>query len=523
MSADTTPTPGEAPGPPPIGREPARMSVGSAAIWAMASQYVSFAIMFATSVVVSRFFLGPDEVGLFSIALAAALLLAVLQDFGLTRYIAGLQTVTQDELDRCSSVAMIFSLIIALLVGLAAWPMALVYGLPDLAPLLLVIAGSYFFVPFAVVPMALMGRAMRFDGHFAVSVSGAVVHAIVAVSLAALDFSAFSLAWATLASAVAKAITAQVLQPARPFPLKLDGLRPIIGFGGKTSALYVTGALGTRSPDMIVGKLVGLAATGLFSRATSLAEQFRQLIAGAIGGVFYPAFARIRDRGEPMGPAYLRVCAGYSVLVLPGMAALSLLAHPIVMLLYGPQWIGTAPLLSLVAVQSGLMICLPLVTELPILTGQINRLIRYNIVETAASIVLLALGAWFAGAWGAAASRVVYALAFFLIYMRFISGVVGFAVRDWFALMGKSMAVTLATVAPILATYLFWVPPSQFGVGHLLLCTATGGLLWVAALFAVRHPALADTLAAARPLFNRLLPARLGRWHLRGPAVGENL
>ena len=67
-----------------------------------------------------------------------------------------------------------------------------------------------------------------------------------------------------------------------------------------------------------VGKALGLLSVGLYSRAASLADQFRMLIAGAIGSVFYPAFARIRDRGEPMGPAYLRVCAGYSAVVWPG-------------------------------------------------------------------------------------------------------------------------------------------------------------------------------------------------------------
>ena len=511
----------EDPAPDEIGREPPRMSVGHAAIWAMASQYVSFALLFVTSVIVSRFFLGPDEVGLFSIALAAALLLAVLQDFGLTRYIAGLEKLTQDEIDRCSSVAFIFSLIIAALIAAVAWPMALAYDLPELAPLLLIIAASYFFVPFMVVPLALMAREMRFSGHFAVSVGGAAVHGVVAIALAAMDFSAFALAWATLAAALAKAIIAQALQPAKPFPMRLDGLKAILGFGGKTSTLYITGALGTRTPDMIVGKLVGLAATGLFSRATSLAEQFRMLVAGAIGSVFYPAFARIRDRGEPLGPAYLRVCAGYSVLVLPGMAALGLLAHPVVMILYGPEWIGTAPLLSLIAVQAGIMVCLPLVTELPILTGQINRLIAYNIVETAISIGLLAAGAWFYGATGAAASRIIYALAFFALYMRFMSGVVGFAIADWAGVMAKSLVVTAATVAPIIAAYLFWIPAQDMGLAHMFACALAGGAMWLAAMVSVRHPALGDLIDNAQPMLDRMLPVRIDLAPLRPPLAGE--
>ena len=64
-------------------------SVKGAALWAAASQYCLFVLQFVTSVLISRFFLLPEEVGLFSVALAAAMLFAILQDFGLTRYLAG--------------------------------------------------------------------------------------------------------------------------------------------------------------------------------------------------------------------------------------------------------------------------------------------------------------------------------------------------------------------------------------------------------------------------------------------------
>ena len=169
----------------PSGREPASMSVHGAAIWAMAGQYLSFGIQFITSVVISRFFLTPAEVGLFSIALSAALVASVLQDFGLTRYIAGLAQIDSASLSRCSSVALLFSLIITGIIAGAAWPMAHAYHQPALMPMLLIIAGSYLFLPLSVVPLALMGRTMSFHGHFAVNVGGAIAQAVVGLGLAA--------------------------------------------------------------------------------------------------------------------------------------------------------------------------------------------------------------------------------------------------------------------------------------------------------------------------------------------------
>jgi hypothetical protein len=67
----------------------ADMSVRKAIAWASASKLLSFSIAFAGSIIVARYFLTPAEVGLFSIAFAATALIAVLQEFGLNRYIVG--------------------------------------------------------------------------------------------------------------------------------------------------------------------------------------------------------------------------------------------------------------------------------------------------------------------------------------------------------------------------------------------------------------------------------------------------
>ena len=491
------------------------MSVRAAAVWAMASQYGGFLIQFATSVIISRFFLLPEEVGLFSIALAAAMLVAVLQDFGLSRYISGLPELTRTEIDRASSVAVIFSFVVTGVIAALAWPLAWLYDLPALAPLLLIIAGSYLFLPLSVVPLALMAREMRFSGHFAVNVGGSFINAAVALGLAWQGYSSFALAWAVLAMGMARGVIAQALAPARCWPLRLDGLRPILSFGGWTSALYITGALGSRSPDMVVGKLVSLAATGLFSRATSLAEQVRMLIAGAIGGVFYPAFARIRDSGQPLGPAYLRVASGYSAIVWPGMAGLALAAEPLVLLLYGARWAGVAPLLQHIALSSMLLVGLPLVSELPILLGRIRSLLLLNVAETFVSIALLVAGSLLAGAEGAAASRLTYGVAFLLIYLRFMHGLVGFDMAAFLIGHGKSALATLAALVPLAAAYRWWQGPGEITFPVLLLAVGAGGVAWLAALALLRHPVMDDLRHLAAPPL-RLISPRLAAWVVPG-------
>ncbi len=485
------------------------MGVRGAAAWAMAGQYLGFAVQFASSVVISRLFLSPADLGLFSIAMAFALIIAVIQDFGMARHIAALPTLDRADLARCGSVSLLFAVALASAIALAAIPAGRLYHLPGLTPIMVIIAASYLFSPLAVMPLAVMSRTMGFHGHFMVNLGGALVTAAVAVALAALGWGALSLAWATLAGAIARGVIAQMLRPTLPWPLRFDGIGPILGSGSRLSLITVVGALGARMPDMVVGRFLPLRAVGLFSRGVGLSDQFRMLIAGAIGQVFFPAFARIRDRGEPLGPAYLRVVAGYTAVLWPGMAGLALAAQPLVRLLYGPAWAGTAPVLAMVALLEIVLCALPLHLDLPVLMGRTGRLVVRNVIDTVASVVLLAAGCrW--GLTGAAASRLVYAVVWVLLYARLMDDVVRFDRRALAAVYGKSLIATLAALAPLAAVYALWRAPDAVDAPVLALATVLGGLGWLGALHATRHPAFADILALLGHLrgLARLRPAQ---------------
>ena len=487
------------------------MTVRTAALWSIGSQYAGFIVQFITSVLISRFFLGPNEYGLFTIALAAAMLVAVLQDFGLTRYIAKLEVVDAEHIATCSSIAILFSAGVAGIITALSWPAAWFYGEPSLTPVLIIVAASYLFVPFSVIPASLLSRTLNFKALFKVNVAGALVQGCVALGLAALGFSASSLAWAMVAQALTRAVVGQKLSPAMPpFPLKLSGWRPIVAFGSASSTLYIIGNVGTRAPDLIIGRVLGLTATGLFSRGYALADQFRMLLGGAIGAVFYPAFARMRERGEAMGDPYIRVVGGYTAIIWPGMAGLALSAYPLVHFLYGEQWVEAAPILAAIALSEILFIALPLTMDIPILCGRMKQLIRLSVLDTSASIVTLLIAVQF-DVLTAAISRSVYAAIWLLLYFRLMHELIEFDIRALLKTYAKSAAVTLAAIAPLALGYALWLPMEQMPFIAVCGLAGVGACCWLGALYAVAHPAWAEVMAILTPLLARVgvtLPER---------------
>lgn len=483
------------------------MSVRSAAVWAIASQYTAFALQFVTSVVLARWFISPEQLGQFSIAFAAVTLLAFLQDFGVTRYIAGESDLTREKLQTAFTLSVGFAWGIALLCLLAAWPIAWFYDEPQLLPITLVVAASYLCVPLAIVPQALCQRRMDYKSNTMIEVSAALANAAVALVLALRGHGVMALAWGAFAQQAARLAVSQWRAGGMlPWPLRLNGARPVLAVGGTNSVQAVCNSLIARSPELVIGRLIDAAAVGLFARASGLALQLRQLVAGAVTGVFYPAFRQVRDRGEPMGPPYLRVVAAYTGITWPAMAGIAVLAQPLIMLLYGEKWLAAAPLLAWVALAQMCFVALPLNADLPILLGRMRGAVRLLMIETLASFALLLLAAPHGTGW-VAMSRLVHGLCWIALWAPFMRTMLHLSWRELGAVYLRSGFATLAAVAPLLASYALWRSPADANLVQVCAGTLAGIACWLAALVAVGHPLCAEIAGLLREL-RRHLPGR---------------
>jgi len=475
-----------------LAEQPPVMSVRTAAAWALVSQYTSFALQFVTSIVLARWFITPAELGLFSIAFAAVTLVAFLQDFGVTRYINGERELTADKIHTAFTISVIFAWGIALLAILASGLIAAFYHDPAMRPVALVIACSYLLVPLAIVPQATCQRRMDYQSNTMIEVGSALANAATAITLAVMGYGALALAWGAFAQQGARLVVSQWRAGLMlPWPLRLAGAEPVFRLGGTNSVLAICYSITGRAPELVIGRLIDNAAVGLFARASGLALQLRLLVAGAVTGVFYPAFRRVRDNGEPLGPPYLRVVAAYTGVTWPAMAGIAVLAEPIIHLLYGERWMAAAPLLCWVALSQLCYVALPLNSDLPLLLDRMKSLIRRNMIETAASVLLLAFAAPFGLIW-VAISRFVHGLVFIGIYAPMMHEMLGFRWRDLLAIYLRSLLVTAAAVGPTLASYALWQPAAEAGPVQMLSAAVLGVLCWLATLRVVGHPLFAE-------------------------------
>lgn len=486
------------------------MTVRKAAVWAMADQYTAFIIQFATSIVMARLFISPDQLGVFSIAFAAVSLLSFLQDFGTDRYISGEPDLTENKLRASYTLSLTVGWGIALGCVALAWPLASFYKNPALLPITLIIAGSYFLVPFAVVPQALRHRVLDFRSNAIIGISAALANAAISLYLGWRGYGALALAWGAFAQQAARALSAQWLQGwLAPWPLRFGNMRTLLDFGGTNTALVVSMMVVARAPELLIGRMLGAAPVGLFARATGLAVQLQMLLSGAVSAVFYPAFARVRDRGEDLGAPYLKVVAAYTAISWPAMAGLAMLAEPTINFLYGPIWIGAAPLLLWIALAQMCFIAFPLTADMPILLGHRPELIVRTLADAVIAVGLLVLAAPY-GLKAVAISRLIHGALWLGNFGPFLKRIVGFSWQDLLGIFARSGLITVAAIVPGLLLYQFWNQPADAGFLQIMAAAGGGIFCWLGAMVLLRHPTLHEILRFVGPILARLgLPSGL--------------
>jgi O-antigen/teichoic acid export membrane protein len=116
------------------------------------------------------------------------------------------------------------------------------------------------------------------------------------------------------------------------------GIGDVLRFGLYSAGTNVAGQIGNGSPDIAIGRMLGLAETGIYSRSVALVGLIKRGIDAVTIAVALPGFSKLIREGSDPRPMYVSAVAISTGLTWPFLAWLIVLADPIVNILYGPRW-----------------------------------------------------------------------------------------------------------------------------------------------------------------------------------------
>jgi O-antigen/teichoic acid export membrane protein/peptidoglycan/xylan/chitin deacetylase (PgdA/CDA1 family) len=452
-----------------------------------ATQYTEMGIQFVSVMVLARI-LSPSEIGTFSVAALLMTVLHVFRDFGVAQYIIQEREMTPAKTQAAMGVAIILALAVATALFSVSGAVARFYGNPALRNVLLVMSCSFAISPFGSVVLGLLRRANHLTAIFCIRTASALCHVTVAVTLALRGHGAISLAWANFAGILAFGVAGNLVRPpGTPWLPRFRNIREILSFGSISSLGNLANIGGTSAPELVIGKVLTMAAVGYYSRATGLVQLFSRLIANALAPLVLPYFAQVRRDGQNLARPYLLAVEQLTAVAWPFFAVLLVLAYPVTRALYGPQWDPSVPVARLLCLAGALAAITQFAPQAMVANGRVKSSTSYNLLVQPVRVAAVLLAA-FHGLEAVARAIVLSELLALLVASVFLQRAVGVHFHQVARACAKSALVTAGTVAGPLVVWRLAGDAPAAPWPPLLAGAACATLGWLATLWLTRHP-----------------------------------
>lgn len=338
-----------------------------------ATQYAEMAIQFIGVMFLARL-ITPEEIGIYSVAAFLMAVLHAFRDFGVGKYVIQVEELTPERIRSSYGVSIVLAFLIALVLLACAPLVASFYGEPRVADILVIMSGSFAATPLGSLLGSLFRRDMEFKKILVLRVASSICHVVTAVTLGMHGYGALSLAWANFAGILSYGVVAMALRsPGTPVMPSFRNMREILSFGSVSSAGNIAVVAGTNGPDVIIGKVISLAASGYFSRANGMIQMFRTLVQGAIVPLVLPYFSQLRRERGDLVTSYHLAIAHLTVFAWPFFAVVGLLALPMVRVLYGLQWDASVPVVQVLCLAGAIGTLATFAADVMIAYGQVGQ------------------------------------------------------------------------------------------------------------------------------------------------------
>lgn len=454
-----------------------------------ASQLIIFVVSFSSIIVISRL-LTPEEIGIFSVSVSILAFAHIFREFGVGQFLIQADQVTHDRLRAAFTVTLSISWLISGALVLASSPIAAFYGNTGIADVLRLIAVNFVILPFGAPLISLLRRDMAFDKIAIVNISNAVVGTAGTISAALLGESYLSMAWGAVAGNVSNVLLLNLMRPGQIFMLpSLKGVPEVLRFGSLSSASSIITELGASAPDLILGRTLGFAPVAYYSRANGLRTMALGQIITLVRGVYLPSFAKDVREGRDPAQLYCRAMNYMAAFSAPALAVLAVLAEPLILFLFGSQWVEAAPLATLICVFAIMTTPTSLASTSLVACGRVGLLLQTQVIIQSSKVLILLSSIWLP------LDQVVLALGFaYLIesyvLLRSLRTAFQLRIRTLFENIRTAYALTLLSIVGPISVLLVqhllsWAPP-------LILTLALSGLLaiagWLLGISLLSHP-----------------------------------
>ncbi len=304
----------------------------------------------------------------------------------------------------------------------------------------------------ATTQAALISRRMQYRALALRPLMGALVGGVIGVVMAFKGLGVWSLVGQMLGAGVAGAIALHYGAKWTPrLYFSWRKLRELWSFGGPILMARLFG-YGIRNTDnLLVGRYLGSVALGFYALAYTVFLVPMVDIGFPMRQVMFSALSRIQEDANRLKQSFLLATGYVTMIALPVMVGLSIVAALMVEIVFGAKWLPAAPVMSILALAGFLQLMLDLGPSGLQAVGRADLHMRLAFFSLLLYVPAFAVGL----RWGITGVAVGYLIATAIlapIQWRYVAPVLGVTVRELWAVIYPSVvgcAVMAAAVTSV--------------------------------------------------------------------------
>lgn len=375
----------------PATTEDHRRHLGRGFNWLGGATIIAKVVDFATILAV-LLYLTKAQVGIGSLVIAFGMVIEAFDGLGTGDALVQAPSITREQLDSLFWFILAAALAVAGLTLLAAPLVQHFYAQPGMAAFFLLVALKQPLVGAAVIPLALLNRALRYEAIAGINVGATFGAALTRFAIAFAGGGAWAIAGGYFFSGFLLLLGALIASPFRPrLHFHYPEIVPLLHFGLRSASANIFEQIFKNIDYMLVGWFYGAAPLALYRVAFDVAMEPAMAIGTIINRTALPVFARAAAIPGQLADTLLWSLRRLAILNAPLMVGLLLMARPLMGLLHdsqGHSYAAAALPLQILCLAAILRITSQLITPVLLGTGHPGKAACLS----AATLALLSLG-----------------------------------------------------------------------------------------------------------------------------------
>ena len=417
--------------------------------WITTARVSANGLQLASTLVLARL-LTPSDFGLVALATTLMSMITAVTELSLNSALIQHRAPTDDHFHTAWTLGLGRNLMLAVIICFAAWPVAAIYHLPRLVPVIDALAAALAIYGLTNPRAVMATKGLIFWQQAMLQIGQKLVAFVVSVTIAVIYHTYWALVWGQVAATAVSCLLSYTVMPMWP-RFSIRHARDLFGFSIWLSFGQIVNTVNYNFDQLVIGGMLGRTSLGYYTVGNNIAIMPTREATAPITNTLFPAFSNLADYRARLARAYQSAQALVTSIALPAGVGMALVADPMVRLVMGEKWRPAVFLIQALASVFAFQTLGTLSQPLAMACGHTRLLFVRDLQNFLIRIPFVLIGLATGGLTGLIYARIITGSIAIILHMQVVKKITGLTLPTQLSANGRSIAsVGVMSLAVIL-------------------------------------------------------------------------